>query len=251
MNEKNSWELTPHQMNEIKMNNPIQKLYEYNKFVMQQEEEFVKVMNFVNNIINDLIENREITSFTQVRARIKSQKSVLQNDLRKAVDDVFGMEIVTATKPEYDKVIAELKKWMSVSAFKEPKVHNKPNGYKATHIPMVLKKEYIDKVGIREEQYEEIPMIEFQFKTIETMIKASKGEAAHTKYKGEDLGEIQRRYDAGEFSSGGSGIFDLPTMWKSDNGKMRLLNTEEVLEAMYPYLKMKSKQIINNEGESR
>lgn len=241
-----SWELTEEQKMNIRQRNPMQDLYEYNKFVMQQEEEFVKVMNFVNSIVNDLIEEREITAFTQVRARIKSQKSVLQNDPIKAVDDVFGMEIITATEQEYEKIIEELKEWMTVQ---KEKKHNKPNGYKATHLAMTLKKDHIRVVEIKEDKYEEIPMIEYQFKTIETMIKASKGEAAHTTYKGENLEDVQQRYDAGEYTVGGSGIFELPTMWISERGSMRLLDTEEVLEAMYPYLKTKRKS--RNRGEEK
>lgn len=243
-----SWELTEEQKMNIRRRNPMQDLYEYNKFVMQQEEEFVKVMNFVNDIVNELIEEREITAFTQVRARIKSQKSVLQNDSIKAVDDVFGMEIITATEQEYEKIIEELKEWMTVQ---KEKKHNKPNGYKATHLAMTLKKAHIDAVGVLEDKYEEIPMIEYQFKTIETMIKASKGEAAHTAYKGENLEEVQQRYDAGEYTAGGSGIFELPTMWKSERGKMRILDTEEILETMYPYLKTKNRKVTKNKGEQK
>lgn len=236
-----SWELTQEQKEKLKHRNQMQDLYEYNKYVMQQEEEFVKVMNFVNSIINDLIEEREITAYTQVRARIKSQKSVLQNDSIKLVDDVFGMEIVTATEQEYNKIIEELKDWMTISPYRKPNNLNKQNGYKATHINMTLKKEHIDTVGIQEDKYEEIPMIEFQFKTIAVMINASIGAAAHTIYKGENMEEIQRKYDAGEYETGKIGIFELPTMWKSEKGKMRLLDTEEVLETMYPYLKLKPK----------
>lgn len=240
-----SWELTEEQKENVKKRNQMEDLYVYNKFIMQQEDEFVKIMNFVNDIINDLIENRKITAFTQVRARIKSQKSVLQNDPIKAVDDVFGMEIITATEQEYKKIVEALKVWMSVQ---KEKHHDKENGYKATHLAMTLKKEHINAVDIKECKYEEIPMIEFQFKTIETMICASVGQAAHTTYKGDNLEEIQRKYDAGEYSNGSSGIFELPTMWASEKGKMRLLNTQEVLEAMYPYLKTKKKE---KEGEQK
>lgn len=231
-----SWELTEEQKKEI---NKVHGKHLYNKFIMQQEDEFICVMNFVNGIINEMIKNREITSFTQVRARIKSEKSVLQNDPLKAVDDVFGMEIVTATEKEYEKVIEKLKTYMSVSPVKPPRLHNKPNGYKATHVGMTLKKEYIEEVGIEEEKYEEIPIVEFQFKTLEVMIKASTGEAAHTKYKQESLEEVQKKYDEGKYSYENDGFFELPTMWVSRNGKMEPLDVDEILETMYPYLKMK------------
>jgi len=244
MAERKSWELTPEQKENLEKRNSMQELYDYNKYVMQQEEEFVKVMNFVNEIINDLIEDREITEFAEIRARIKSQKSVLANDPVKAVDDVFGMEIITPTEQEYKRIIEELKEWMTVQKEKQ---HNKKNGYKATHLAMTFKKEHLNAVGIEEDKYEEIPMIEFQFKTIETMIRSSRGDAIHSKYKGESLEEIQRRYDAGEYSEGSNGVFELPSMWKSFRGKMRLLDTEETLQTMHPFLKTKNKQ----KGEQR
>ena len=244
MAERKSWELTPEQKEKLEKRNSMQELYDYNKYVMQQEEEFVKVMNFVNEIINDLIEDREISEFVEIRARIKSQKSVLTNDLVKAVDDVFGMEIITPTEQEYNRVIEELKEWMTIQKEKQ---HNKKNGYKATHLAMTLKKEHVNAVEIEEDKYEEIPMIEFQFKTIETMIRSSRGDAVHSKYKGESLEEIQRKYDAGEYSEGSSGVFELPSMWKSFRGKMRLLDTEETLQTMHPFLKINKKQ----KGEQR
>ena len=185
-----------------------------------------------------MIAERRITNYTQVRARIKSEKSAIHNDSVKIVDDVFGMEIITATEFEYKKIIEEINKYMKVSPYKKVSHINKPNGYKATHMTMLLKRENLEKVGIPEDKFEEVPVIEFQFKTLEVMIKASIGEAAHTKYKGENMEEIQRRYDAGEFTNKESGFYELPTMWKSENGKMRLLDTEEVLETMYPYLRL-------------
>ena len=154
------------------------------------------------------------------------------------------MEIITPTEQEYKRIIEELKEWMTVQKEKQ---HNKKNGYKATHLAMTFKKEHLNAVGIEEDKYEEIPMIEFQFKTIETMIRSSRGDAIHSKYKGESLEEIQRKYDAGEYSEGSNGVFDLPSMWKSHRGKMRLLDTEETLQTMHPFLKTKNRQ----KGEQR
>lgn len=240
-----SWELTPQEKNRMRDK------HLYNKFIMQQEDEFVRIMEFINEQINRMIESREITNYTQLRARIKSEKSAIHNDSIKTVDDVFGMEIITATEQEYKKVIEEIKKYMNVSPYKKINNIDKPNGYKATHLTMILKKEALKDVGIPEEDFEEVPLIEFQFKTLEVMIKASIGEAAHTRYKRENLEEVQRKYDAGEYDDEKSGFYELPTMWKSENGKMRLLDTEEVLEAMYPYLKTKSKQRTENKGEEK
>ena len=245
MSERKSWELTPEQ--EIKINikikeerNTMQDLYHYNKYVMQQVGEFVKIMEFVNNVVNDLIDEREITEFSEVRARVKSQKSVLKNDPIKAVDDVFGIEVITATEPEYEKIIKELKRYMSIQ---KEKNHDKKNGYKAKHLTMTLKKEYLEDIKISKENYEQVPMIEYQFKTIEVLIKSLTGEAAHTMYKGEELEEVQKKYDSGMYEDGENGIFELPIMWRSKQRKMEILNTEEVLKAMYPYLKIKTKNI--------
>ena len=46
MEEKKSWQLTPEQSERI---NQMQGKHLYNKFVMQQEDEFVSIMDFIND----------------------------------------------------------------------------------------------------------------------------------------------------------------------------------------------------------
>ena len=67
--ERKSWELTPEQRNEM------ENIFEYNKYVYQQQEHFIIIMNYIDNIINEMLENGEISEYGEFRARIKSPKS--------------------------------------------------------------------------------------------------------------------------------------------------------------------------------
>lgn len=225
-----SWELTGEQRDKVKKyeaekRNEMQDLYEYNIYVMQQQKQFEKIMFYINDLINELKDYGEISEYTEVRARIKSPKSALNNDSFKTLDDTFGMELITVTEDEMELVMEKIQKIMSVQKSKN---HDKPNGYKAKHRIMTLKKEMLEKLGIEEEIFEFVPMIEFQFKTFETLMRCLKGTAEHTVYKGEE------RYDKNEYN-----VFEVPTMWVSKNGKMSMLTMEETLKKMYPFLRTK------------
>ena len=54
------------------------------------------------------------------------------------------------------------------------------------------------------------------------------------------MDESNEQYDNGEYS-----IFtNVPTMWVSRNGEIKMLSVEETLKKMYPFLKLKER---NNE----
>lgn len=203
---------------------------------------FVAVMNFVSNKINELIARGKISDLIQIRARIKSAESAIKNDSGKALDDTFGMEIITATEDEITSILQALTPYMLKTKCKN---HNKPNGYKAKHKYWTFKKDKMSYLEGNINHEENIPMIEFQLKTSEVHIKCNFGGSAdHTTYKGETTGEIQEKYDNGKFN-----VFNTPTMWVSENdgngiNKMRLLSSEEALKKLYPFLNTNSKRGI-------
>lgn len=217
------------------------KLMMYNEYVENQRKGFIDIMNFLNNRINDLIERGKISDFIEIRARIKSAESAIRNNDTKALDDIFGMEIITATEEEYNVIIRNLAPYMSTTKFKN---HDKENGYKAKHKYWTFKK---DKLGYLQEEFDydiNIPMIEFQFKTSKVQISCNTGTANHEDYKGEKREDIQRKYDEGQFN-----IFNTPFMWVSKkNGckrEMILLSEEDTLKKIYPFLNTKFKRGLN------
>lgn len=234
MSEK-SWELTEKQKRDIleqeKNRNEMQDLFEYNRYIMQQERQFEKIMIFINNLINELKDYGKISEYTELRARIKAPKSALKNDPIKALDDAFGMEVIAVTEHEIEEIMNEMEKWLTVQKAKD---HDKPNGYKAKHRIMTFKYDKIESADIEPEYFEIVPMIEFQFKTFETLMRSLKGDAEHTIYKGETKEKVQERYDNDEYD-----VFDIPTMWVSKDGNIRMLTPEETLKKMYPFLRMK------------
>ena len=221
------------------------RLMAYNEYVESQRKGFISIMNFINNRITNLIEQGRISDFIQIRSRIKAPESALKNDDTKALDDIFGMEIITATEEEYDTIIRNLTPYMIKTKCKN---HDKPNGYKAKHKYWTFKKdkmEYLDK-GLNYDV--NIPMIEFQFKTSEVQISCNTGPANHEDYKGEKREDIQRKYDTNGFN-----VFNTPYMWVTrfiQKGEIhfpdtKLLSEEETLKMIYPFLNTKPKRGIN------
>lgn len=146
-----SWEITEEQRKIMEqkseeIRNEMQSLLDYNEYTVQQKPSFVKVMKFVNDLINNLKDNGELSEYTELRARIKAPKSALKNDAEKALDDSFGMEVITATEAEMDRVMRECRKWMTTQ---KEKNHDKPNGYKAKHRIMTFKKDKLNTIDIR------------------------------------------------------------------------------------------------------
>lgn len=231
-----SWELDDEQAKEI------QDLMAYYNFVSDQRESFIVIMLHINRIINTLKENGDISEYVELRARIKAPQSALKNDKYKALDDVFGIEVITATEDEIETIKQKVEECMNVNQEKCNK-WDKPNGYKAEHRMLTLKKEKTALLGLENEEYENIPEIEFQFKTLEVAINAANGKSAHVIYKNVNQEEIQKKYDNKEFKQQ-----DLPSMWISEKGRMRALNQEEILKKMYPFLKIKKEK---NKGEPR
>lgn len=220
----------------------IEQFYAYYNYVSDQRESFIVIMLKINKIINELKNQGEISDYVELRARIKSPKSAFKNDKNKALDDIFGMEVLAATEDELEVIKNKIEEYM-VANKEECNKWDKPNGYKAEHRMLTLKKDKTALLGLENEEYENIPEIEFQFKTLEVAINAATGKASHSTYKQVDKEEIQRKYDNHQFSP-----YDIPAMWVSENGRMRALKMEEILRKMYPFLVMKKDK---EKGEER
>ena len=76
----------------------------YIEFVKSQGQNFIEFIEVLNECIG-IAEKYELIGDTNVKARIKDFDSSSRNTEKKAVDDTFGVEIITTT--ERDKEGAE------------------------------------------------------------------------------------------------------------------------------------------------
>lgn len=222
--------------------NEMEKYSLYSDFTTIQKRGFVEIIRLVDKCIEHMQNNGELTGYVKINARIKSASSALKNDdeMNKTLDDVFGIEIIAGTREALKKIIETLYKYMNVS---KERVHNKKNGYSAIHKTMDIKKEIWEKINRFGISYDEFPMIEFQFKTFDVKEKSISGPATHWQYKGETKEEIQKMYDNNEFNE-----YNLPIMYTVENHKIRILNKQETIKELYPFVKVRN---IDKEIEYR
>lgn len=231
-----SYKLTPEQRakfleKEEQIVDTYKKMQLYGEYVSIQRSGFEKIMNLINDWINELKENGNISEYIEIRARIKAIESAIYNDEKKALDDVFGMEVIAATEDELQIIIDKILENFEVIRQKN---HDKDNGYKAQHKLIMLKQDECIELGISEEEMHNMPLLEIQFKTLEVAIRSSVGSADHSSYKGETKEGVQSKYDANGFKKS----INVPTMWISKDGKMIEISLEETLKKMYPFLKL-------------
>jgi len=211
----------------------------YEDYISTQKKPFLDFMYYLNDFINNLKTHGEISDYVEFRARIKAPSSAIFNDGKKALDDCFGMELICATEDEIDYLLDKFYQFMIVTKSKD---HNKDNGYKAKHRYLTLKPDcynliYPDYENNSEELLQlQIPLIDFQLKTIEVAIKSDIGSASHTLYKGESKEKIQNLYNSGSLIVGQN----LPRMWCCIDGKMKLLSDEQTAKKLYPFLDVSS-----------
>lgn len=110
--------------------NDIEKEELYNEYVTGQKEHFEAYLNYMNKQLWVLKQYGIVSDYTRFLARIKSVDSAISNDGQKALNDVFGLEVDTATSAEAEFVSILFKE--SLDKTKEV-VHNKSNGYQAYH----------------------------------------------------------------------------------------------------------------------
>lgn len=220
----------------------------YEKFVLDQEDQFILFINYLNQYINHLRDLGKITPHLAFYARVKATNSAYQNHTnKKTLDDVFGIEILATSEAEYKTLMEEIES-SSESArllrVHQKKNHDKENGYKAEHHDCSLEPKLVDtlnklarRAGQDKISDQLFPLIEFQYKTFEVYYQGNFGTASHEQYKNTEIQQIQALYDAGLLTVGEY----IPTMWVSDpyGDNVRELSSRDVLKKMYPSLKLK------------
>ena len=208
----------------------------YSKYIESQKKLFMLNVQIIIENIKRLQNNGKISEYAEVNARIKSFQSSYKNTSKKALDDIFGIEILTATEMETDKILDNLKKIYAMSKYRE---HDKENGYKAKHFSGAINNKIMDSLKINESEKENCPVVEIQAKTIQVAINGLVGEALHSDYKKVNKEEIQDKYNKDKIDER-----DLPEMWswKSVEDKCKKLDKEEVLHKLYPFLSKVEKE---------
>lgn len=227
-NKQNPWRV------EIKETPPneMERYLLYSDYITNQKRGFIETIKIVDKLITDLQDNGELTEYVKINARIKSTESALKNDdiKNKALNDAFGMEIIAGTESALKRIMDKLEEYMRVR--KENPI-NKDNGYVAMHKIMDLEKEAYTKLATGNVPYNEVPLIEIQFKTFEVKENATSGPANHWEYKGETREQIQAMYDRNGFNE-----HNLPIMYAVENHKIRILSKQETIRKLYPFLRL-------------
>lgn len=220
----------------------------YEKFVLDQEDQFILFINYFNRYLNYLRDIGMITTELAFYARVKATNSAYKNHSDgKALDDVFGIEILATSEKEYKTLMTEIESSPDTTRLLRVhhiKNHNKENGYKAEHHTCSIEPRLVkilnkilgkSKSTLISDQL--FPLIEFQYKTMKVHYDANLGTASHEQYKNIEIRQIQSLYDADLLTVGEY----IPTMWRSDaySDNVRELTSRDVLKKMYPSLKLK------------
>lgn len=218
-------------------NEKLRHYYMYEEFIEIESDAFSTKRKILMSMIEDGIEKGTISKEVRMMSRIKSNKSVYENKLKKKkLDDIFATTIVTKTQEELDYINEQLEK--------------------SEQIQIVRKKELNKELFVAKHLYlqfgKDENVIECRLQTIEHFEHSY----SHTLYKAngdDELSEgqiaiieenIQRMYDSGSASM----YADIPLKWEAefskDKGIMleRQLTTNEVLKELYPFLKLKEEK---------
>lgn len=201
----------------------------YIEFVRSQEQGFMRFINYINSVVNLLKQKAKVSSFIEIRARIKAIESALRNfDKDKLLDDVFGVEIICANETEIQIIKSELERYFKSTRSKK---HDKPNGYKAEHESYAMKtnSSVSQEIAQWNLQGDDVPAVECQFKTIEVELNP---EASHHDYKRVDRQAVQSELE-NKFLIIGKKI---PRMWISKENTMQELGYKEIIQKIYPFV---------------
>lgn len=101
----------------------------YRTYISDLGEGFLKIVEQYNECIK-IAKKNELIGNTQVKARIKDYSSSAKNTEKKKLDDVFGMEVVTANEREKEILMLFVH---LLSVIQNDKKYNKESGYVAYH----------------------------------------------------------------------------------------------------------------------
>lgn len=220
----------------------------YNSLVEGKVNDFISVKQYLAQTLEKLLEEGKIGRGVLISSRIKSPASVVENwKLKKDLNDIFGITLLTTTQKEMDEIRAALreKEKFNISSRKHK---NEKRGYEAIH--------FLFHAG--EEEHK--TLVECHMQTHE----AYKNVYTHIFYKvrrkiNRDLSKqeekaiaekIQQMYETGEllgYPLSGGKKSRVPQMWLTSfnqNGKMeeQELNEELILTIMYPFLNISKKK---------
>lgn len=199
----------------------------YTRFVLSQEQGFIRFINYINEVIDMLKQKAKISPFIEIRARIKDTNSALNNFLNnKLLDDVFGVEIICASENEINIIKHELEKKFKSTRSKK---HDKPNGYKAEHESYSVNNKKNEDIERWHLDKDDVPVVECQFKTIDVELNP---EASHHDYKKVNKQEIQSKLEKETLEIGK----EIPRMWVSRENGMIELSYKEIIQRIYPFV---------------
>ena len=237
-NKNNPWRIN------IKEDSPneMEKYSLYSDYTTEQKKGFIELIKLIDRCITKLQQEGELTDYVKINARIKSAESALTNDERdsKVLDDVFGVEVLAGNEKALRKILERLEIYMIA---KRENIHDKENGYRAIHKVMNLRERAFLDLNFKSLSYENIPMIEVQFKTFEVKENATSGPANHLHYKGQTKEKIQEIFERNGFNE-----YNLPIMYTVENHKIRILSKQETIRDLYPFLRFKDGK---EKGEER
>lgn len=200
----------------------------YTEFVKSQEEGFMRFITYINLVVDKLKQKAKISPFIEIRARIKDADSALKNHSDdRLLDDVFGVEIITANEHEINTIKQELEKTLKSTRSKK---HNKENGYKAEHESYSIKSNKTDdNINKFDLNNYDVPAVECQFKTIEVELNPK---ATHHDYKQINRQIIQEKLENETLQIGK----EIPRMWVSRESGIIELSYKEILQRIYPFV---------------
>lgn len=102
----------------------------YEHYIRSQQKQFKAYIDFMNSVLCVLKHYGIVSDYTRFLARIKGFDSALSNDGQKPLNDVFGLEVDTATEGEA-AFVSEI--FNSTLNLTREIIYNKDNGYKAHH----------------------------------------------------------------------------------------------------------------------
>lgn len=119
----------------------------YEHYIRSQQKQFKAYIDFMNAELCVLKHYGIVSDYTRFLARIKGFDSAVNNDGQKPLNDVFGLEIDTATEGEAAFVSEIFNSTLNIT---REIIYNKDNGYRAHHFSGYAKKgniaEKIDKL---------------------------------------------------------------------------------------------------------
>lgn len=221
----------------------------YNKLVEGKVDDFEAVKKYLVETLETLLEQNKIGPGVVLLSRIKSPASVVQNwKLKKNLNDIFGITLLTTTQDEMNEIRAALRKARKFNTSSK-KEKNEKRGYEAIH--------FLFHVGDEESKK---TMVECHLQTHE----AYKNVYPHIFYKvrrglNRDLTseeekqieeKVQAMYESSElpgYPLSGGRKSRIPKMWLASfnpKGKMheQELDEEMILKIMFPSLDISKKK---------